>query len=128
MICFNVPDLVAERSTKLYTATLKDETQTPIQLVDVVSIKLTLYNVDTALTIVNARDHVDIKNANGGTFHATSGLLSFLFTPLDTAILTDGNSAEIRKALIEVVYSGTKELPHEVQFTVSNLQRRPVVP
>jgi len=120
-----IPIAVPERSTRVYSTTLRDENGVAIQLGDVVSIKLTLYNADAALTIVNARDHVDVKNSNGGTFDAISGLFTFPLLPADTAIVDAATSSEIRRMLLEVVYSGVKEMAHEVQFTVVNMARRP---
>jgi hypothetical protein len=120
-----IGDVIAERTTRQYTTTLTNELGVPIPLADITVMTLTLYVLDAAGTIINGRSDTNILNANIGTYHATSGLLTILFTPADMAIIDTTASAEIHIALIEYTYGGGKEGAHEIQMTVSNLAKRP---
>ncbi|MEO8007144.1 MAG: hypothetical protein ABI728_01295 [Betaproteobacteria bacterium] len=114
MIAFDV----VENSTRLFSAVLLTETGSRFSSADCVSLTLTLYNRHDR-AIVNSRDALDVLNTNGGTLD-TQGNFTFEFTPLDTAILTATLEYENRVALFELVYSGTRQIAHEVEFRVTN--------
>src|SRR5262245_35761022 len=76
---------VNEKTTALYTATLKDELSVAIPVASVSTIPLTLYDRTTG-TIINSRDHVDGKNANGVTIDS-GGNLAWTMVPADNAII-----------------------------------------
>ena len=117
--------IVPEQSSgPLITLTLLDETGTAVPLAAIATATLTIYAKDEAtLPIVNAVDHVNIKNANQGTIHATTGLLTLLLAALDNTIVNAANDLEWHRLLIELTYSGTKNLKQEIDFPVRNLNK-----
>jgi len=54
---------------------------------------------------INDRDAQSILNTNGGTYHATSGLLSIVLTPEDNIMVGTGE-VERHPALVEFTYAG----------------------
>lgn len=112
--------IFAEAKTAEITATItKKDGVTPVPLVSLVDVTLTLF-VEKGGAIINSRDAVDIKNANGGTIHATSGLLTLLLSPLDMAVLLTAQRFETHIALIEWKYDTVEEGGQEIAFIVQN--------
>ncbi len=106
------------------TTTLIDENGTVIPLAQIQTATLTIYARDEATQpIINSVDHLDIKNANQGTIHATSGLLTLLLRALDNAIANTANDLEWHRLLIEIGYNGSQSLKYEIDFPVRNLNK-----
>mgnify|MGYP001575745030 CR=1 FL=1 len=117
--------IVPEKSSgPRITGTLTDEAGTAIPLSAIQTATLTIYARDEATKpIINSVDHVDIKNANQGTIHATSGLLTLNLNSLDNAINNATNDLEWHRLLIEVGYNSTKTFKYEIEFPVRNLAK-----
>lgn len=117
--------IVPEKSSgPLITLTLKDELDVAVPLAAIATATLTIYARDEpTLPIVNSVDHVNIKNANQGTIHATSGLLTLNLNSADNTILNAANDLEWHRLLIELTYSGTKNLKQEIDIPVRNLNK-----
>lgn len=97
---------VWEGTRRVVSMTVKDTDGVAIPLASMTTIKLTLQTMDG--DVVNSRDAQNVKNANGGTYADTSGLLSIILTPADNAIVGEAD-LERHSALIEFAYaSGTK--------------------
>ena len=114
---------ITERTTLFYNATLKDHQATPVvlALASVNSITLTLRDKASGVKILDA---VDVKNANGGTLHATSGAFEYEFTPAQNSIVNENireGDSETHIATFTVVYSNTRELNHVVPIIVEQL-------
>jgi hypothetical protein len=119
---FRSGEVVAERTSCLYSATLQDAAGAAIPLASVSAITLTLRDVESD-TLVNGRDAQDVLKANGGTLHNTSGAFTMLFDPDDTAAV-GSERRQKRIATFGVVYTAG-ELWHELEFTVKNLADAP---
>ena len=118
--------IVPEKSTgPRITLTLVDETGAAVPLAAITTATLTLYARDEAsLPIINSVDHLNIKNDGvRGTIHATSGLLTLLLQPNDNAIVNSANDLEWHRLLLEINYSGTQYLRHELEVPVRNLNK-----
>lgn len=117
--------IVPEKSSgPRITGTLIDEAGAPIPIAAVQTATLTIYARDEATKpIINSVDHVDIKNANQGTIHATSGLLTLSLNSLDNSINNVANDLEWHRLLIEVGYNTTKTFKYEIEFPVRNLAK-----
>lgn len=113
---------VTERSSARYTATLLDENGAAVALVVMTSLKLWLRDVATE-EYINGREAQDVLNANNMTFHATSGLLTWLVQPADNAILSgdSGIETETHEAIFEAKWSSTKQKTWKVTITVTNM-------
>src|SRR5262245_10271429 len=109
---------VNEKTTALYTATLKDELDAGIPVDSLATITLTLYDRATG-TIINSRDHVDAKNLNGVAIDS-SGNLAWTMAPADNAIV---GSYELEEhiALFEWTFASGKAGKHERPIYVRNL-------
>tara|TARA_Y100000296_G_scaffold84302_2_gene117256 strand:- start:537 stop:953 length:417 start_codon:yes stop_codon:yes gene_type:complete len=104
-----------EGSGAKYTATLKDPAGTVVTLSNLSTLGLVLYNQRDG-SIINSRGTLsgttytfqDVKNTNNVTFHATSGLMTWLIQPADNAIvdttLAPGES-ETHVAVFKFVYT-----------------------
>jgi len=115
--------IFAEAKTAEITATItKKDGVTPVPLASLVTVTLTLF-VEKSGAIINSRNAVDIKNANGGTVHATSGLLTLLLSPLDMAVLLTGQRFETHIALIEWTYDTVEAGGQEIAFTIQNFAK-----
>lgn len=125
--------IINEGSTAIYADTLKDEAGVVIPLSAMMTLTLTLSVVD-ALTllvpnfargnIVNSRDAVDALNANNVTFHPTSGLLTYVLQPLDTAMQDPAQEFEIHLATWQATYnSGANAATWDVDFLIRNLSK-----
>lgn len=106
---------IKEKTTAIYTATLKDENKVVIPLVDLTTLTLTLYNEeDVALSVVNGRSGQSILNENGGVFHDSSGLLTLTLGVGDTAMVDSTKDRERHRLQIDFTYSvGAKAGRHE---------------
>jgi hypothetical protein len=85
---------------------------------------LTYYHVADG-SIINNREGQDILNANGVTFHATSGLLTWTLQPADTVIVLDSYAVERHRALLEWTLNNGVTGKHEVDILVRNLGKVP---
>lgn len=112
-----------EKTTLQYTTTLKDETETVIPSASINSITLTIIEEDSG-DVVNSRNAQSILNANGGTMHATSGLLTMVFTASDTEIVGGADAGEIEThlATIDITWATTKKAHREIEFRIRNLR------
>jgi hypothetical protein len=113
--------VVKEKTTQAFTAVLQDETGAVIPAASITALTLTLYDLLTN-AIINSRDHVSIKNANGGTIDA-SGNLTWTSDVLDSPILNDTLAQENHIALIEWTYNSGKQGRFEVALIVRNMVR-----
>lgn len=110
-----------ERTTAKYTATLKDSDDVVVPLTAIVSMVLTLKDVDSD-TVINSRNAQNVLNTNNVTFHATSGLLTWDILPADNIIVAAGTGEyELHRAVFDVVYSASKRLVQEVYLLVKNV-------
>jgi len=119
---------IHERTTGLYTATIVgDDHVTPIPLVSLVSITLTLYAIiaNGTHTIINGRNHQNILNLNNVTIHATSGLLIWAIQVLDTALVEATLPFERHLALFEWTTASGAVGKHEIVLVVRNLGQVP---
>jgi hypothetical protein len=69
-----------------YNFTLVAPDDTPIPAAQLSTLTLTLYTVDDG-SIINSRDGQDVKDANNGTLHATSGLFTWQAQSADNPIV-----------------------------------------
>jgi hypothetical protein len=116
---------VLEKSSAIYTATLKDETGTAIPLASLSTVTLSLHDVATGQAI-NSRTDQDIKNANNVTIHATSGLLTWIMQTADNAIVGDVDEGELEEHCAEFAWtwgSPTKTGRHRFVFYVQSLTK-----
>lgn len=114
---------IEEGGVFAYDFTLIDRDSQPVPLSAMTSLKMTLYDRATD-GIINSREEVDILNANGGSFDATSGEGSFTFLAADNPIVTAAKPFETHVALFEAVYAeGTKNW--ELRIEVKNLNLVP---
>jgi hypothetical protein len=117
-----IADLIAEKTTQVLTCTIKDETDTVIPVAQIGTLTLTLYNQESR-SIINTRDNQNVLNANNVTVHSTSGLLTWLLQPADTAIETTSKSIEVRVALFQWTFGSSKQGKHEIVFKIRNLEK-----
>lgn len=117
--------IIPEQSSgPVMTMTLFDEAGAPVPLAAINAATLTIYAKDEAgQPLINAVDHVDIKNTGRGTIHATSGLLTVTLTSADNSISNSAKDLEWHRFLIEITYSSTKALKYEIDAPVRNLYR-----
>ena len=113
---------VREKTTRRYTAVLKDETGAAVGSGSLSSLKLTLYNkVDGA--IINTRNQQNVLNLNGVTVDA-SGNLTWTMDPADNPIIDTTLSYEEHVALFEIGWSSdAKKNNHEVIIRVENVNK-----
>jgi hypothetical protein len=114
---------VEEGTTRLYTATLKDEADMGIPVSSIVTITLKQWEPVTE-AIVNGRDVQNVKNANNvtiGDTGPTAGLLTWTMQPADTAIVqAPPPPVEFHRALFEFTYNTDRKGKHEVRFRIPN--------
>ena len=122
--------IINEGNTFTYTATLLDASGAAILLSSISTITLTQFVAGTG-TIVNSREGQDILNANNVTINATSGLLTWLGQPGDSAIVGTNRAPGIQEqhyAIFKVSYLtgvDTKYLNHPVELNILQLQKIP---
>lgn len=116
---------VEERSSAQYKATLKDEAGSVIALSDLTTITATIYSEDSSTkAVINSRNAQDIKNANGGTFHATSGLLTLDLSEADNQVLDSALPRERHIVQLDFTYNGgAKTGRHRVRLVTLNLAK-----
>lgn len=121
---FDVPNAV-ERQSGIYTAALRDENGAPLGSAAISSFTLTLYDVNTGVT-VNGRYQQNILNANQVTVDA-QGQVTWTWLPLDMQILNPNRQQEEHVALFVVKWTDGQSRPrqanHEVHFTVNRIPR-----
>ena len=113
---------VREKTTRRYSAVLKDETGALIGGGVLSSLKLTLYNrADGA--IINSRNQQNVLNANSVVVD-TSGNLTWTLEPADNPVIDTTLSYEEHIALFELGWSSdTKKNNHEVIIRVENVNK-----
>lgn len=114
---------VQEESSYELTIPWLDQADAPLPLVEVATLILTLYEVRSG-TIINSRSAQDILNANGVTFHATTGIMVWTIQPSDTTFATTTRK-ETHRALFELTLGTGGKKKVQVDLVVSNLQRVP---
>ena len=113
---------VNELTTSKYTAQLVDENGDNIQLADLDTLLLTLYDAQTG-TVINSREGQDVLN-NNGVVVSSIGYLTFVMEPEDNPIINDSVATELHKMLFMGTYAaGAKTLRHEFPFRVVNLSK-----
>ena len=118
---------VNELTSFEYNTTLRDEAGNLLQLANIVSAKLTLYDYET-LEIINDRDGQDVLNANNVTIGATDGQLDWDVQDDDNAIVTAGltpGEREAHVALFTITYDTDKVLRKELEILVRQLGKTP---
>jgi uncharacterized phiE125 gp8 family phage protein len=109
-----------------YELTLQDEAGLPLPLASLTTLRLWLTDEATGATI-NSRSNQDVKNANGGTFHPTSGLYTQILDPADSQIvgtMLRELQPEMHRALVEAVWTSggvSRQKRWEVLIRVVNL-------
>lgn len=114
---------VEQGGTFEYSAVLKDEDGVEVPLASLTSLTLRLTNQADG-EVINDRDDEDVKNVNGGTYHATSGALTMRFSADDNPITEDGaeKRRETHVAMFTATWAtGSKRWP--VLITVDNLDK-----
>lgn len=116
--------VIPEQSTHRMTMTLLDETGAAVPLAAIDTAVLTIYARDEPTQpIINSVSQVNVKNTGRGTIHATSGLLTLVLLPADNSLANSANDAEWHRFLIEIGYSGTKQLKYEIEAQIRNLYK-----
>lgn len=117
---------VAEETTQLLTATIKDELDAVIPGASLATLTLTLYALDTAKTIINNRNRQTILGANGGAVSA-QGVLTMLLVPVDNRIVQSLSAGQIEEhiLLFEWTYGGGKQGRQEILLKVVQMEKVP---
>jgi len=109
-----------ERSSGVVTATLTDESGTAVPLATVTALTLTLYDQGTR-AIINSRRNQNVLNANGVTYGASNGLVTWLVRPADMACVS-GAPEEVHVALFTCKWEGgLKERAWRVMLPIENI-------
>lgn len=121
-------DIFNEGSTGRYTTVLQDDAGTVIPLADIVSLTLTLTQIDKPSVgaeivgeIVNNREDQDVLNANNVTVHTTSGLLTFFIQSLDTVLVDSTKLYETHRATFQCTYNTANKVTWDADFLIRNL-------
>ncbi len=114
---------IPERSTRLIQVTLVDENGTPILAANISTITLSLWR-EGATSVINNRNEQSVKDSNGGSMHATSGVFTMELGPLDNVLSGDGGS---EKHHAEFVFTLTTSEVERlvVSFYVEDLPDKP---
>jgi hypothetical protein len=119
---FIVDEPIAERTVWQYRATLVREDRTPVQPAELSTLTLQVYVLDDAQTVIQTK--TSILNTGRGSI-TTAGVLTINFLSTDSA-LASTSEEETHLALIEAEWDGgAKTFAHEVQWTVTNVAKRP---
>lgn len=110
---FEYDEPINEGSTVYLTGEILDHLLVPLPATAVFSLKVWITDRKTG-TIINSRNGVDIKNANDGTLHATSGAWTFKLGAADSAIVNTADPYERHRVFVEWSYNagadkGSKE-------------------
>lgn len=110
---------VGEAATAILRGTIRDAAGTALPGSAIGALTLTLYELRTG-SILNSRNAVSIKNANGGTIDS-NGDLTLTLSPADNAMLTQAVAHETHVALIRWTYNGGADAGWaQVDFRVHN--------
>lgn len=113
---------VAEGSSRIYTATLKDENGVAVSLASMVSLTLWLMNAATG-AYINSRQAQNVLNTNNVTYHATSGLLTWSMQPADNPMVADDVTQETHLFEFYAVWnSGASALSWQRSIVVQALR------
>lgn len=120
-----ISDPILEGTTPEITATLKNKAGAAILLVDLLTIKLSLYSMadPPTHTIINARSEQDVKNANNVEIDA-NGNLKWQTVPADMDVLNTALKLEKHHALFVWTYNEGAVVmtgAHIIEMTVQNL-------
>lgn len=112
-----------EKTTRVLTATVKDENGTAIPGTSLTTMTYTLYDEDTRTAsgagIINSRTGIDCKASV-----SAAGLLTLELTPTDMAIQTTTKDQERHRLLLEWTYSsGSRRGSYEAVLVVSNVEK-----
>ena len=117
-ICMN------ERTTRRVNAILTDEDDVGIDVADITSVVMTLYNKADG-SIINSRTVQDIKNANDVTIDSV-GALVWIVQVLDNVIVDSKQVLEHHIALIEWTWSaGNHEGRYTIDIFIRNMEKVP---
>ena len=98
-----------ENTGAKYTATIKDADGNALAYADILTMTLTLYDVESG-DFINERDKKDAKNVSDVEIAATGGLLTWLMQDVDNPIVATTETAigkeQKHKALFEYTYNG----------------------
>lgn len=120
-----IAEPIGERTTRFITAQLVDQDENSIGAGSLLSLTLTLYNLDSTNTIINSVNDTNILNVGRGTVDS-DGNVSIELQPDDNQLIDTTKTREIHRALIEWTYgSGPRQGRHIVEFTVVNMSRVP---
>lgn len=114
---------VVERTSGIYTATLKDQADAVVPASTLATLTLTLYNV-ADLSIINSRNAQDVLNTNGVAV-SEEGVLTWTIAPADNAIVNAARASELHKAVFVATWDTTKQMVHEVDIRVKNVGKVP---
>lgn len=121
-----LPDAILEGSTPTISGTLTNKTGVAIPLVDLLTLKLTLYSMsDSSFPIINNRDAQDVLNLNRVTVDANGGV-AWNLDSVDSGILSQSLGQETHRAIFAWTYNeGLVEQTgkHIIDFKVKNLQK-----
>ncbi len=110
-----------ERTSGLYGFTLRNRRGVPVLLSEIGTIELTLK--DHLGVVMNGRNAQNVKNANGGTYAATTGRFEWLIAALDMVIVGTAGY-ELHPGLIKVTWTdtdGAGEFQHPFEINVENI-------
>lgn len=113
-----------EGASGRYTATVTDETGATLPGSLLLTLTLTLYALDTARTIINARDAQSVLNMNGvAVSDDPIDNLVWTIAPADNPILNDDLPIETHVARFDWTWATGKVGRHELKLAVRNLVR-----
>lgn len=115
----NMAQPVAEGASAHLSWKAIDHLKNPIPLAGLGTLTWSHYNEATGL-IINGRTDIDIKNANGGTVHATTGECTLVIPPADNIIIVPSPS-EWHVAFLRWTYNGGAGVGEkEIAFRIVN--------
>jgi len=88
----NIPAVAKESASVTFSVTFGDTSNTPVDLTkaQILTLTMTLFDLSTE-AVINSRNAVNVKDANGGTV-STAGVLTMKLDPDDQAIVGSGLS------------------------------------
>lgn len=114
-LLFSVP----QGSTLKLSFTIYDDNGVVLPAASLLTFTLTLYE-ETSGQILNARDHVNVLNLNGGTVDAL-GNATMTLLPADGVLVATSTSSEVHVAQFEWTYSntaGTQKGIYQISFVL----------